>query len=231
MPFTPATGPAPSRARRATQASGPRSATRGLIDLCMRLREASSVHVTFLPKTRRLSATRTTCSAPTSNSTGKCGLRDVRRFPRRARLAQAQDDQARAARRAGQRHRDRLAHRRRPHRRASGTRSSLLHGDRLAQMGPALSHPRILFADRRDDGATSILLVMAGATAAPSPAPSISSAPTRCSAATGAPSSITRSCISRSATIRRSIMRSRTSWRGSRPARRASTSSRAATCR
>ena len=47
----------------------------------------------------------------------------------------------------------------------------------------------------------------------------------------GRASSTTRSCISRSATIRRSTMRSRTSSRASRPARRASTSSPAAICR
>ena len=54
---------------------------------------------------------------------------------------------------------------------------------------------------------------------------------TRSMAATGARSSITRSCISSSATTKPLISRSKTSSRGSRPARRASTSSRAATCR
>ncbi len=40
-------------------------------------------------------------------------------------------------------------------RRRLGRVFRLLHGDRLAQMGPALSHPRVLFAGRRAHGATA----------------------------------------------------------------------------
>ena len=107
----------------------------------------------------------------------------------------------------------------------------LLHGYRLAQMGPAVSDAQLLLADRRDDGRPGA----AGDGEARRPllsrARSTSSAATRSTAATGARSSTTRSCISSCATIRRSTSRSATSSRGSRPARRASTSSRAATCR
>ena len=79
---------------------------------------------------------------------GECRLRDVRRFPRRARGAQAQGAQARAARRARQRHHGRLAHRLRPDRGGVGPFLRLLHGHRLAQMGPAVSHPRVLLPGR-----------------------------------------------------------------------------------
>ncbi|MGY3458408.1 putative N-acyltransferase [Bradyrhizobium sp. LM3.4] len=77
-----------------------------------------------------------------------------------------------------------------------------------------------------------VLLIMARrATIAGSLARSTSSARTRCSAATGVRSSIIPSCISRSAIIRRSTSPSNTAWGMSRPARRVSTRSRAATCR
>ena len=52
----------------------------------------------------------------------------------------------------GARHRGALAHRRRPDRRGVGRLLRLLHGDRLAQMGPALSHPRLLLDRQREDG-------------------------------------------------------------------------------
>ena len=45
-------------------------------------------------------------------------------------------------RRAGERHHRALAHRQRSHRRRVGRVLRVLHGDRLAQMGPALSDPR-----------------------------------------------------------------------------------------
>ena len=73
------------------------------------------------------------------------GYDTLRRFPRRARLAQAQDHPPRARGRAGRRHHRALADRRRPHRKRVGRVLRLLHGDRLAQMGPALSHPRRSF--------------------------------------------------------------------------------------
>ena len=87
----------------------------------------------------------------------------------------------------------------------------VLHGDRLAQMGPALSHPRVLFADRREHGRQD----PAGDGQARRPLhrrrDQLHRLGHAVSAATGARSSTTRSCISRSATIRRSTSRSRTS--------------------
>ena len=44
-----------------------------------------------------------------------------------------------------------LAHRRRPDRKRVGRILRVLHGYGLAQMGPALSHPRVLFDRRRED--------------------------------------------------------------------------------
>ena len=79
-------------------------------------------------------------------------LRDLRRLPGGARLAQAQGDPARAARGARGRHLHRMADRARHHRGALGRLLRLLHGYGLAQMGPALSHPPLLLAHRRAHG-------------------------------------------------------------------------------
>ena len=98
-------------------------------------------------------------------------------------------------------------------------------------MGAALSDARILLHRRRENGRPH----PAGDGQARRPLDrrraSISSAPTRSTAAIGAPPSTTRSCISSSATTRPSTSRSPTSSRASKPARRASTNWRAATCR
>ena len=75
----------------------------------------------------------------------------VRRLPRRPLLAQAQDHPPRARGRAGERHHRRLADRLGPHRKRVGRVLRLLHGHRLAQMGPALSHALVLFHRRRED--------------------------------------------------------------------------------
>ncbi len=104
----------------------------------------------------------------------------------------------------------------------------LLHGHRLAQMGPALSDPRLLHRDRRDDGGPGAAGDGAARAGGISPGRSIFSARTRSTAATGARSRSGRSCISRSAIIRRSNTPSATVMRASRRARRASTSWRAA---
>ena len=87
----------------------------------------------------------------------------------------------------------------------------LLHRHRLAQMGPALPHPRLLRDGRRQHGRAHPAGHGEGARASGSPAPSTSSATTRCTAATGAASRSTRSCISRCATTRPSSGRSTTS--------------------
>ena len=65
-----------------------------------RLREASSVHVTFLPEAEWHAPRRARLPAAHRPAVplGERRLRDVRRFPRRARLAQAQGHPARAAR-------------------------------------------------------------------------------------------------------------------------------------
>ena len=159
-------------------------------------------------------------------------IAQLRRLPRRARLAQAQGAEARAARGA------------RPPASPSsmspardlteahlGRLLRLLSGHRLAQMGPALSQPALLLAGRRDDGRAHPADHVPSAPAATSPARSISSAATRSMAAIGAASRIIPSCISSSATIRPSTIAIAHGLRASRPARRASTSWRAAIAR
>ena len=105
-----------------------------------------------------------------------------------------------------------LAHRLRPDRGRCGTPSSLLHGHRLAQMGPALSDARVLLLGRREHARPH----PAGDGQARRPLDrrrhQFHRRATPSSAATGAPSSTTRSCISSSATIRLSISPSRTSF-------------------
>ena len=85
----------------------------------------------------------------------------------------------------------------------------LLHGHRLAEMGPALSQPPLLLADRRAHGGPHPPRHGAARTDATSPGRSTSSAPTRSTAAIGARSRNSPSCISSSATTRRSNGRSR----------------------
>ena len=72
---------------------------------------------------------------------GEPRLRDLRRLPGRALLGPAQDHPARAARRAGRWHRSSALTGADDHRRALGRLLRLLHGHRLAQVGPALSQP------------------------------------------------------------------------------------------
>ena len=79
-----------------------------------------------------------------------------------------------------------------------------LHGYGLAQMGPALSQPPVLLADRRTHGRPHPADLGHAGTASRLPARSISSAPMRSTAAIGAPPPTSPSCISSSATIRRS---------------------------
>ena len=73
---------------------------------------------------------------------GEPRLRDLRRVPRGALGAQAQDHPPRAARGARPRHHGALADRLGPDRRGLGRVLRVLYGDRLAQMGPALSDAR-----------------------------------------------------------------------------------------
>ena len=204
----------------------------GLIELCRR-HEASSVHFTFLPEPECQALVGPRLPAPHRPAVplGEPRLRDLRRVPGGALGAQAQDHPARAARRARPRHHRALAHRQGPDRRGLGRLLRVLHGDRLAQMGPALPHPQVLLADRPEHGRQDRADDGQARRPLSSPAPSTSSAATRCSAATGAPSSTTRSCISSSATTRPSTSPSTASSSASRPAPRASTSSPAATCR
>ena len=158
-------------------------------------------------------------------------LSRLRGFPRRARLAETQGDPPRTPRRACRRRRGRAADRQGSDRKRLGRLLRLLHGHRFAEMGPALSQPPLLLADQRAHGGPHPPGSRQARPAATSPGRSTSSAPTRSTAATGARSRSSPSCISSSATTRRSNGRSSTGCRGSKPARRASTSSPAATAR
>ena len=124
-----------------------------------------------------------------------------------------------------------LSDRQRSHRKRMGRVLRVLYGNRLTQMGPALSDPLVLLSGRRADGR-------------PNPAGDGQARRTldrrcnqfhrlghACSGGIGARSRTTRSCTSRSATIRPSNTPSPTSSALSKPARKASTRSRADTCR
>ena len=85
----------------------------GLIELC-RLREASSVHVTFLPETGMAACSAHTafCSATTSSSTGRMpATRPSTIFSARSRRASARRSGASGAMRCSTRHRGAVAHR------------------------------------------------------------------------------------------------------------------------
>ena len=95
-------------------------------------------------------------SAPTSNSIGRTPA--TTRFDAfLGALASRKRKTIRRerARRARHRHQRALADRLRPDRKRVGRLLRVLHGDRLAQMGPALSHARVLFARRRARCATA----------------------------------------------------------------------------
>ena len=94
---------------------------------------------------RRMEASRRARLSPAHRPAvplGECRLRDVRRFPQCACGAQTQGDPARAARSARAGHRGAMADRLRSDRERVGRVLRLLHGDRLAQMGPAVSDAR-----------------------------------------------------------------------------------------
>ena len=151
VPFTPADGTAPAGAARSRRGGDPRRRLPpAMVELC-RMRQASSVHVTFATEAewRLLGIARIPAAHRPAVPLGESRLRLLRRFPRRARRAQAQGDQARAARGAGRRDQRPLADRHRPHRERLGCVLRVLHGHRLAQMGPALPHARVLLARRR----------------------------------------------------------------------------------
>ena len=158
-------------------------------------------------------------------------LRHVRRFSRRAVIAQAQDHPPRAARRAGKRHQRALADWQRSDRRRLGCFLRRSTWRPVAQMGPPLPDPEFYS--------------LVGETMARPHPPGHGQArrpldrrrhqfhrfayPVR--TPLGRRSSTIRFCISNCATIRPSTTRSPTSFRLSKPARRASTKSRAAICR
>ena len=156
VPFTPATGrrllvrPGPNAEQvRKTLASG----LIGALPHRRRFRRTRHLrHRSRIPFPRR---TRIPPTDGPAIPLGKCRLFHVRRFPHCARCAQAQDHPPRTPRCASQRYQRALADRQRPHRGRMGSLLRVLHGDRFAQMGPALSDPAILFAHRPEPWATT----------------------------------------------------------------------------
>ena len=155
VPFTPATGHR-LLVRPGEHADAVRDALAdALVDICKRS-NASSVHVTFLPEDEwqllgaRGYLQRTHQQFHWENDgydsfdAFLAALSSRKRKTIRRERADALD----------QRHHRRLADRLRSHRKRLGHLLRLLHGDRLAQMGPALSHALVLFHRRREDGAT-----------------------------------------------------------------------------
>ena len=144
VPFTPATGP--RLLIRDGVDRGAKSARRWRAgwSRCARLTEASSVHVTFAREAewKFLAAHGFLQRTDQQFHWHNQGYRQFRRFSRHPQFAPPQGDQARAARGGRQRHHHPRAQRQRHHRGRLGRVLCLLHGDRLAQMGPAVPHPR-----------------------------------------------------------------------------------------
>ena len=159
------------------------------------------------------------------------GLRHLRGFPGLARLAQAQGGAQGARGGAEPRSCHRVDARPRDHRGALGCVLRLLHGYGLAQVGPALSQPPGLLADRRRDGRALPADDRAAGREADRRLAAYDRRRLPLRPLLGRRSSTTPACTSSSATTRRSTMRSSTRLRASRPAPRASTSWRAAICR
>ncbi len=231
VPFTPATGPrllARRRPAAGTGAGGPRRRTGHAVPRAddfigpphLPARDASA-----LPRHAGISSAHRP-AVPLE----QCRLRLIPGFPRRARLAQAQDDPARTCRGACERHHRALAERKGPERRRVGCLLRFLYGNRLAQMGPAVSDPRILFTRRRAHGRPHPAGDGQARRQVDRRRDQFHRPRRRSMAATGVRSSITRCCISRSAIIRRSTMPSPTASPGSRRAPKANTNLPAVTC-
>ena len=209
VPFTPATGPrllirdGVDRERIGTALAS------GLMALC-NATNASSVHVTFAreAEAKFLGEHGFLQRNDQQFHWHNDGYGTFDDFLDLAEFAPPQGDQARTARGDGRRHHHPQSDRSRHHRGSVGRLLRVLHGDRLAQMGPALSDPQILLADRREHEPRRA----AGDGPAQQPLDrrrdQFHRLEIRCSAATGALSSIIRSCISRSAIIRPSTLRS-----------------------
>ncbi len=151
VPFTPATGHRLLIRGDANRKRISEALAAGLIALCNTV-EASSIHVTFAQEDEwNFLGQHGFLQRTTSNSTGAMkGLSRLRGFSGLAQFTPPQGNQARAARCAGERHHHPSAHRSRHHRGCMGCVLRVLHGDRLAQMGPSLSEPRLLHAYRTD---------------------------------------------------------------------------------
>ena len=153
VPFTPATGPRLLIRDGVDRERIGDALASGLMALC-NATDASSVHVTFAPEAEAKFLgehgflQRTDQQFHWHND----GYESFDDFLAHPQFAPSQGDQARAARSVGGRHHHPRADRQRYHRGCLGRVLRVLHGDRFAQMGPALSDAKILLADRREHG-------------------------------------------------------------------------------
>jgi hypothetical protein len=160
---------------------------------------------------------------------GKSGLCRFRRFPGRAVIGQAQEP-AQGTRGGAGRGGDRGPDRQRHPPGALGRVLGVLSGHRRAQVGAALSHPRRVRPDRQRM-ADKVLLVLALDEGEPVAGALNFIGATRSMAAIGARWSTSRSCISSCAITRRSMRPSPWACAAWKPARKGSTSWRAAMSR
>ena len=152
VPFTPVTGP-----RLLVRPSPFADAVRGaLADALAEITtdsDLSSAHVTFLTEHEwRLLGDRGFLQRTDQQfHWDNAGYANFDEFLRRTFVAKAQDHPPRTQRSSRPRHRGALAQRLGPDRKRLGRLFCLLHGHRLAQVGPALSHARVFLDRRRED--------------------------------------------------------------------------------
>ena len=153
VPFTPATGPR-LLIRDGVDQERIGDALASGLDGAVRRHQGliGSRHLCAAKRNGSFSPTTASCSGPTSSSTGTIKATTASTISSRPSIrAIARRSSASGARRwppNGITHP--RADRQRHHRRRLGRVLRFLHGDRLAQMGPALSDPRVLLADRRE---------------------------------------------------------------------------------
>ena len=126
VPFTPVTGPRLLVAGRAPGGGGPPASRSPGCGPCGDQTGASSIHATFLQEADADALCRARLPAPQRPAVPlvQRGLRDLRRFPRRPLLAQAQGHPPGAPGRARGRDHGRMGHRAATSRRPTGTPSS-----------------------------------------------------------------------------------------------------------
>ena len=151
VPFTPATGPRLLIRDGVDRERDRQRARAGLVALCdVEQGLLRACHLRARGRMESFSPSTASCSGPTSNFTGTTRTMRPSTISSAASIrATARRSSASGARRSpptSPSTRSPAGH----HRRRLGRVLRLLHGDRLAQMGPALPHAIVLLADRRE---------------------------------------------------------------------------------